>query len=413
MFELTTFADAMSERREPWLCRSGGSDSGKEIVDVARKVELAPQRKPRVLRVAQVDSMLVELLSTLFAGGIPILWPSRIPVPQWLQKQVEAISVHDDCLRDSAGDPVIGVPTSGSSGSGKIVFLSQHRCLANAEAIINRLENDGKKMLRASLRNPAYAAALVGDVFTSLKHRNVRLLVHSAPPMVAARKLEAYGVTAVHGTAALLGAIKEDLPETVKHIVVSGDRLSIPDREGLLRAGKRRLFIGYGMSEAGPRITTDEITRDRPDGWVGRPLEGVRVGVESDELVIESDYAAVAQLSPDEGLKPVHGMRIMTGDRGEYDGSIVRVFGRLSDLGTLSGVDVNVSAIETVCLKAGLAVTASVENGCLIVTSIGRGRQKEGERTVRNAIAERFPMIVNVHVRFVDPQDLTEAGKSR
>jgi acyl-CoA synthetase (AMP-forming)/AMP-acid ligase II len=144
-------------------------------------------------------------------------------------------------------------------------------------------------------------------------------------------------------------------------LTVGGDRLPGEQVTGLLTANLAdELYVTYGLTEAGPRVTTLAAHREpaRRHGSVGTPLRGVRTSLNrSDtqpdvgELLVESDTVLLRKIgSPARQTLLAPGL-ITTGDLFHIDEDGYHFFrGRRSDFVVINGEKVSLDAVRQAVL---------------------------------------------------------------
>ncbi|HEV2889853.1 MAG TPA: AMP-binding protein [Frankiaceae bacterium] len=385
--------DALAARTDPWLRENGRVLSGRDVVRAAGGAGGA-------LRLVPCDGVAAALgavVAATRAGAVALLWPGRAPVPEWLARAVADPP-------PLPGRALVGVASSGTTGSGKVVLLDQARALANAAAIRDRLGDTLPGATVASLRSAAYAAGFVGDLLATLLADGATYVPPPvAAPALAARALRGAGVTAVHASTAVAGTVA--LPEGVRHVVLSGDRLD-PRVVAALRARGATVWSGYGLAEAGPRVTLGRCPDDVVAGWAGAPLPGVSVTAER-EVAVRTPYAAAGVLDAG-GYREIPDAPVATGDGGRLDSGALVVAGRLAGSLTTGGVTVFGEEVETALAARGIVATVALRDGrCHVRVTQGTAAE------ARSVLRRSFPLLPSVEVVTADAPALTLAGKVR
>jgi acyl-CoA synthetase (AMP-forming)/AMP-acid ligase II len=207
-----------------------------------------------------------------------------------------------------------------------------------------------------------YSYAIVAQAFAALV-TGLRLVI-SGPPFAPAAYREVIGrhgvtVSSVTPTIArLLLADPRPLPAGLRTLTVGGDLLA-PAQVGALLAVNPglELYLTYGLTEAGPRVTTLAAHAEpaRRHASAGLPLPGVRTALRpvpgrpgATELLVTSDTVLLRRVGrpgPDRTL--VGPNTIATGDlfRADADGYLYHE-GRLSDFAILRGEKVYLAAVR-------------------------------------------------------------------
>lgn len=277
------------------------------------------------------------------------------------------------------------IATSGSSGRSRGVALSLANHLACQRACAERMELGGDDRWLASL-----APAHVGGVALVLRAActGARLVVRERFDAGEFLELAAAGaVTHASLVPTMLRRVlrsrgERAAPGTLRGVLVGGDAA---DPDTLRRALERGwpLYPTYGLTEAASQVATatPEEACEHPS-TVGRPLAGVELGFDGDEILVRGPTVALGRLSgarapgavvrggrviPRQGepepapaepaevggveLEPVTDEDgwLHTGDAGrrDLDGRLY-VTGRLSDRIVTGGVTVDPAEVERV-----------------------------------------------------------------
>ncbi len=248
--------------------------------------------------------------------------------------------------------------TSGSSGPPKGVLLSRDGLRANVEAILRYLP-----AARAAIVLPlTYSYALVGQLLTALHAGATALLLgelkYPAEQLAAMVRLQATGLSSVPSSLRLLArAVMEgsDAPG-LRYLASAGAPL---DAATIALLGSAfpgaRIWNQYGLTEASPRVAA--ISDDDPafeEGSAGRPLQGVEVRTEREEILVRGPSVMLGYLDdPEATTRALAGGWLHTGDLGRVDPS-----GRLFVHGRGDGV------VKCAGERVGLDEVASVLREC-------------------------------------------------
>lgn len=136
----------------------------------------------------------------------------------------------------------------------------------------------------------------------------------------------------------------EPAPESLKTVLIGGDRLPKPLAQRAVESGWP-IVVSYGMTETASRITMLRLGRENIDQWddsdVGAPLSGVSIAIgEQGEIRIRSNLL----LGEDE---------VVTADHGAMDkGGDLHVYGRLDDRIISGGETIDPVVIEQLMVSA-------------------------------------------------------------
>jgi acyl-CoA synthetase (AMP-forming)/AMP-acid ligase II len=329
-------------------------------------------------------------------------------------------------------DLAVLLSTSGSTGQPKLVRLSRSGFLANAEAIAGALAI-GPESVAATTLPLFYSYGL--SVLTSHLRAGATIVLTDGD--VTGRALwsavDAHGVT----TLALVPSQFEMLrrmrwrPEghaRIRSMTAAGGRLRDDTaayfHSGLSTCGGR-LFVMYGQTEAGPRISVlpPELLGEKL-GSVGPGIAGVRLSIRladgtetvepglSGEVIcsgpsVMMGYANDAHklAEPDE----LHGT-LRTGDLGRLDeDGCLWLSGRTSRIGKVFGIRVDLDAVERTLTAEGPVAAVAVEDTIRIWVEGAGGREPELARDVADRL--RVPHS-GVEVRSLDLLPTLSNGKT-
>lgn len=313
------------------------------------------------------------------AGHVPILISDKLPQEQLSilvdRYQVNAIL----CAQDGEMvvekiheqqhplHPDLGIclSTSGSTGSPKLVRLSQNGQMANAASIAQYLDLDAQERPLAHLPIE-YSFGLSVIASHAYVGATVRLTQHTV--------MEKSFWQALSDATSLAGVPFHF--EMYKRMRIA--RADLPNMRTLLQAGGKmspesvmffhdlaeergwKFHVMYGQTEAGPRISwlPHEKVSQHPDA-IGQAIPGVTLSVEEGELVVNAPsvmlgYAeTVADLSRGDDLQGV----LHTGDLAEAVGDgIYKITGRKNRMVKVHGNRVNLTEVEQRLMQDDLLV---------------------------------------------------------
>jgi len=260
-----------------------------------------------------------------------------------------------DSLSDSAFRPgEVLMLTSGTSGSFSVCVHRVGSLLRNARRHAHAVGMRADDLVLVTLPLH-YSYALVAQLFAGLV--SGASLVISGPPFSPAAYLSAVrdrGVSSSSITptiARLLLEHGERLPPSLRMLTVGGDWLASAHVAQLLAMNPvGELYLTYGLTEAGPRVSTLAAHAEpaHRHASVGVPLPGVRVhihgGGREGELLVESDTNLLRKIGAGRsGPRP--GL-VATGDVMRIDDGYLYFRGRLSDFLVVRGEKVSLSTIR-------------------------------------------------------------------
>lgn len=434
-------ADLAFFGQRPALLTAGGVVSYADLAARARDVADRLGRTRRLVLVAGANTVeaVVTHLGALGAGHPVLLAPGGDtltieeltaaydpdvvagPAGGWQPQERREGSAHQ-----LHPDLALLLSTSGSTGSPKLVRLSQRNVQANAEAIAQYLAIRADDRAMASLpMHYCYGLSVLhshlvrgaGVVLTELS-------VVDPGFWDLFRAFQATTLAGVPHTFDLLdrvGFADLELP-SLRYVTQAGGRLA-PDRVRALAAlGRRRgwdLFVMYGQTEATARMAylPPDLSLDHP-GAIGVPIPGGSLRVEprddaapgAGELVYTGPNVMLGYATGPADLalgRTVHELR--TGDIGRRtpDG-LFEVVGRLSRFVKVLGLRVDLQRVEDALARTGVTARCAGTDGELVVVAEG-GEPTEPVRG-RAATAAGLP-VTAVRVRPVTALPRRPTGK--
>lgn len=281
------------------LSRDGVAISDEAKAVAAASVASRVQRlggEPRVVLLSDPDPLTFALsfLTLLEAGHCPVPTahdPSPVASARlreahpgafhWTGETLAAPTVAGQAERGT-----YGCLTSGTTGTPKLCLLSVEGALANARAHARSLGLAGKHTLLQSL--PLHHSfGLVAYVFTPIV---VRCALDFVTGFATFRTLGKRSLrdAALHVSPAQLRFMLKEraapAPDGLAIVSVGGGLADPPELDALRqRVPAARVFVTYGLTEAGPRVLTGEVTGPRPRGYLGRAIDGVALAVRADD----------------------------------------------------------------------------------------------------------------------------------
>ncbi|WP_328614721.1 long-chain fatty acid--CoA ligase [Amycolatopsis sp. NBC_00355] len=209
-----------------------------------------------------------------------------------------------------------------------------------------------------------YSYALVAQVIAGLV--TGASLVVTGPPFTPAGYRDvvtAHDVTVSALTPLLVADLQADggrLPRGLRALGVGGHALDPARTARLLAANPDlELYLTYGLTEAGPRVSTLAAHREPPARYAsaGTPIDGVRLGLrdagrgpDEQEVLVTADTVYRAKVGVEGGVsrgKLVAADTIATGDVGRLDDDgYLWLSGRISDFAIVRGDKVSLSSVR-------------------------------------------------------------------
>lgn len=421
-----SLVDLFAEVRQPWLANGSDWLSGQDLLQLAARYRSPALRGALVLvPVNTAAQALAGAVAVEDAGGVPVLWPARVGMPSYaaalprVDHNQFAVAGRTG-RRWSGSGAVIGVSSGGTSGAGKVVLLEVGRAVRNAAAVADRV-SIGRALRVVSLRNPAFSAGLVCDVLGSMLAGDQVAPIPVSSALLGVRAVRRLKPDAVHGAPTIVDEVAH-LMTPVRRLVVSGEPLSEPVLHRLRdRFPTAVIMNGYGLSEAGPRVSVG-LADSHSDGLsTGLPLPGVTVRRGDDgTLVITTVYGCLAVLDRN-GMTP-SGPDIGTGDIGRIarDGTVI-VGGRAADVVSVRGQQINVAVVaaDLRCAVPSAEVSVNTADGVVVIglSATSDEAAAQDRHTLNNRLRSSWPMLGRVRWHLVvgvprGPR-FSEAGKTQ
>ena len=399
-----------------------------------------PNRRSLViLRCTLTADCVAAYLALLDAGHVPLLLETDLAVELMDQLaqlyRVDAIVDPFGGIELRSGGSILHpelallLTTSGSTGSPKLVRLSQRAVLANAQAIAEALALDADE--RPLLHLPMSYSYGLSVIHSHLVTGGcIGLTRRSVMEPGYFEDLIAHQATSISGVPFHYAALRRLLAKieapSLRTLTQAGGRLDPKLVTFFARWAAdtgRRFIVMYGQTEAGPRIAAlpPERALDAPEA-IGLPIPDVKVHLvdergdpvadgEAGEMIVESPGVMMgyANAPSDLALGDVLHNRLATGDiatRGT-DG-LLRIVGRRARLLKIFGLRVNVDEVEQRLADEGHRVICFGEDDCLRVAV-----EEGGEaHIVRKRIIDLFTLPPRgVEVRSVHPIARSASGK--
>lgn len=343
-----------------------------------------PPGTPVIIALSNSRRLLEFYFAVLLTGGVPLAVSPATASARIaeLGRRVDAgavIAARPDVARLGTARTVGGVPavllrpTGPGQPAGTALMLTSgtsglfSACLHRVDSLLrNARRHAGAVGLRADdtvlVNLPLfYSYAVVAQAFAALA-TGARLLVSGPPfsPAAYPGQLEEHEVTSSSITptiARLLLHRGEKLPRGLRMLTVGGDALA-PRHVGRLLSAlpDTELYVTYGLTEAGPRVSTLAAHREpeHRHGSVGLPLDGVRATLRdvaedgTGELLVHTDTALLARIGESADERPPAGPgAVATGDRFRIDeDGYLHFAGRLSDFIVVRGEKVSLAAVR-------------------------------------------------------------------
>lgn len=423
-----SLAGVLADAPRPWLADGAEWRSGRDILQLASRYRIPALRGALVRVPAETACQAVAAaVAVEGAGGVPVLWPARAGTPPYVASlpwidHAGLTFAGRPALRWSGHNPVVGVSSGGTSGAGKVVLLDVSRAIQNAAAVAARVSM-GPALRVASLRSPAFSAGLVCDILGSLLAGEQVMPIPVSSALLGLRAVLGHRPDAVHAAPAVLNELLDRLPP-VRRFVLSGEPFPVPLLGKLRERFPSAVILnGYGLSEAGPRVSVGPAKALRDGIACGLPLPGVtlRAVDSNDGLVVTTPYSCVAVLDISGMTQP--GPQIVTRDAGriEPDGTVV-IMGRADEMVMVNGCPVSTTVVAADLRQTvpGAEVSVDPAAGSVIIGVPAASGSEEAElrRRLTRRLRRHWPMLSRVRWRRIAVvpgagHAITEAGKSK
>ncbi len=261
-----------------------------------------------------------------------------------------------------APDAEVLLPTSGSTGTPKIVRLGLAGLVWNATAHAASIGLGPED--RVFVVSPmVHAATLVAQVIAGVK-RGATLVCQRGPFMPRAflkaleiERITATSLTPTHARMVLERGMSRGIPLGDLSRLAWVSIGAAPAEAALLKAfsdflaecSPARLYVTYGLTEAGPRVSLLPPDRlvDRAE-TVGLPLEGLTVKVEEGQLFVRTPSRMLGYLDE----PPLTEEWLATGDLASLDAEgFITLHGRIKELIVSGGINISPFEVEKAILQ--------------------------------------------------------------
>jgi acyl-CoA synthetase (AMP-forming)/AMP-acid ligase II len=277
-------------------------------------------------------------------------WP--IDAAEWVVAAIPDATVSSD-----AGDEVAFVKlTSGSTGAPRGVAATEAALLADDEALARTMGlRADDRILAAIPMSHSYGFSSVA--LPALRRGSIAVVPEEDGPLAPLGAAAAAGATVFPSAPAYLQALLKlsqppSWPSSVRLVISASAPLPSDVASQFHARFGLPVHVFYGASECGG-ICYDREGTAAERGTVGEPVDGVTVRLEA--LDGESEEGLVTVESPSVALgylpmgdRRLGGGRFVTSDLAVFEGSALRLRGRVDGLINVKGKKVNPTEIESV-----------------------------------------------------------------
>jgi len=328
--------------------------------DTSRK-----SQNPRALIAVTVPPGMggVLKLASVIGPALDGTGPAIAPMadsPEFIVRQtLEALRPNDPEFPLESDDIAIVSATSGSTGTPKGVLLSKQALEASATAFGNRFGTNNRWVVSMPAHRIAGIMVLVRSWFHNSPFEidpsvgGARTFESAA---FAATTMRAVRESAADGRALMVSLVPTQIARLLESgsvgiealqsydLVLSGAAATPQPMLNRMRELGIKVSVSYGMTETCGGCVFD-----------GRPLDGVKVSlgtkddVEPGRVTISGPVTASGyRLRPDLDAVSFISGQVQTHDAGKLDSSgLLHILGRLDDVVTVGGVNVALSAVES------------------------------------------------------------------
>lgn len=222
------------------------------------------------------------------------------------------------------------ITTSGSTGFPKSVVHSNSNAMLNALLhmdAINEIE-DEKGTYIATLPF-FFSYGLIAGIFGALlKGKNIIIPEHPFYPSTWEQYCLKHQVTLASLTPGVLKKILKtniSIPYTLNKITIGGESADLEDINSLKEKFEGEIYLTYGLSEAGPRVATNNLNIQNNTNSIGFPMRNIRLDLkdiqitedyEIGELIIDTPTAMLGYLKDGQIIKEseFYNNWLLTGD---------------------------------------------------------------------------------------------------
>jgi long-chain acyl-CoA synthetase len=333
------------------------------IIHLTKMLSPLPSSGLILLQEKNPLNFMLTFLALLDQGLTPVALPADLSVyalEQISKDMDDPSTLVDGVLKVGKGSREIPFKgcyaslTSGTTGAPKLCYLKVENALKNARSHCESLSITHEDEVIQTL--PLYHSyGLVAYVFGWLQMKFTLDLNNTFLGLRALSKRKIHQAVLNISPAQLRFMLKEkgDIPQGIKLISIGGGSI---DQESVLEFSKKlpdvKLYLTYGLTEAGPRVSTG-LWKGQETGYIGEAISEVQVAVLDDGVVRKSGTGKLLIFSPTLKLNleshELHEGHLVTRDLVTIDDSGSIYFKtRDDDLINFGGISVYPIDIETV-----------------------------------------------------------------
>ena len=378
-------------------------------------------RHPVILAAAGSTAKDTNILDTFTPSAIY----RQNPISKWA---LDKFPEHNETLLHP--DLSVLLSTSGTTGSAKLVRLSQENIEANARSIAQYLELDSNQTAITTL--PFHYSFGMSVINSHLSVGATLLLTeHSVSEPAFWTLFREEQVTSLYGvpyTFELLERIgfRDQHYPSLDYIAQAGGRLStdiITQYLGWGEQQNKRLFVMYGQTEASPRMAyvpphvlkqnRDCIGIAIPSGHfslIDEQGEDIHGAEQSGELVYRGPNVMMGYATSPRDLAKGKELELLrTGDLAcrNADG-LYRIVGRMNRFCKLYGLRISLDEVELFLQKSGFSTIVVGNDSALLIATL----QKQSSAAIINVLTSRYQLGSSAFIiKEMDEYPLLPSGK--
>lgn len=343
------------------------SELGKNIFELAQYIKNNYGSSNNVFLPAHRNIQFIEyLLALILSENIPIIINPNINKNDYsnLKTQIKNLNIEFETLKkesfiidnfniENNRKPSLALLTSGSEGTPKIVLMSHEGIFNNVNTVIKNMNLENPNNVGIIL--PLYHSfALVTQLFTTLVSGGN---IFISDKIMFPKEIEDFIIknnintfAGVPSNFSFLISNSDKVFENIKHITCAGAGLEYDLAQKIKnKFPNTQLWVGYGLTEAGPRVTAINYDDDKfQKHSVGKAIENVKIEIIDDEIVIESNSLMINYLNDFNSNKIVNG-KLFSGDTGYIDKEgYLYITGRKDNVFSSNGEKIYPQVIENV-----------------------------------------------------------------
>ena len=291
--------------------------------------------------------------------------------------------------------------TSGTTSNPKFVRLSAENVYENTYQIQKYLKINNKHRTITTLPM-AYSYGL-SIINTHLEFGGRVYLSNLSPVNInfwkIIKKNKIYSFGSVPAMYEFLKKIKFEklIPSGIKYLTVAGGKTNSETLKYLKLICLEKninFFVMYGQTEASPRISFIDITKNLKLKSIGKPVSGGKIELIDNEIVYTGKNVSLgyAESLSDLYLGDVNNGKLFTGDLGiKDDNGYFYITGRKKRISKLFGLRINLDDIQDYLQKKGYKIYLNINDNKIDIIY----NQKYSEKIIKEYISQKYSINKN------------------